>query len=71
MLHDISMTGRELLMRLRLAGWQEVGVRGSHHKLERNGRTLIVPVHGKRDVPTGTLCAILKQAGLDPRSRPC
>ncbi len=62
------MTGRELLMRLRVAGWQEVGVRGSHHKLARNGRTLIVPVHGKRDVPAGTLHAILRQAGLEERS---
>ena len=27
--------------------------------------TVIVPVHGKKDVKKGTLLAILKQAGID------
>ncbi len=66
-LHDIVMTGRELLKVLREAGWQEVGGRGSHHKLERSGRTVIVPVHGNRDIPPGTLHSILRQAGLDQK----
>ena len=59
------MTGRELLKVLREAGWQEVGIRGSHHKLVRDGVTVIVPVHGKGDIPTGTLHSILRQAGLE------
>jgi predicted RNA binding protein YcfA (HicA-like mRNA interferase family) len=59
------MTGRELLKVLREAGWQEVGVRGSHHKLVKGERAVIVPVHGGHDIPTGTLHSILRQAGLD------
>lgn len=50
---------------LKDAGWREVSTRGSHVKFERDGKPLIVPVHGSRDIPTGTLHAILKQAGLE------
>jgi len=41
-------------------------VRGSHHYLRRpDGEGLVVvPVHGNRDLPTGTLSAILRQADL-------
>ena len=60
-----DMTGRELVKRLKDAGWKETSIRGSQHKFEKDGRTVIVPVHGNRDVPTGTLHAILKQAGLE------
>ena len=31
---------------------------------EKN-KTVIVPVHGKKDLPKGTFYAILKQAGVD------
>jgi predicted RNA binding protein YcfA (HicA-like mRNA interferase family) len=40
---------------------------GSHqlfYNSEKN-KTVIVPVHGKKDLPKGTFYAILKQAGLD------
>ncbi len=60
-----DMTGRELLKVLREAGWLVVGVRGSHHKLVKGELTVIVPVHGKGDIPTGTLHAILRQTGLE------
>ncbi len=50
---------------------QEIGfavthVRGSHHYLRRSdgARLVVVPVHGNRDLPTGTLRAILRQAEL-------
>jgi predicted RNA binding protein YcfA (HicA-like mRNA interferase family) len=39
---------------------------GSHqlyYNSEKN-KTVIVPVHGKKDLPKGTFFAILKQAGL-------
>ncbi len=39
---------------------------GSHH-LYYNGmsrKTVIVPVHGNKDLPKGTFYAILKQAGI-------
>ncbi len=40
---------------------------GSHqlfYNSEKN-KTVIVPVHGKKDLPKGTFYAILKQAGIE------
>lgn len=41
-------------------------IRGSHHYLRRpaGSRLVVVPVHGNRDLPAGTLRAILRQAEL-------
>jgi predicted RNA binding protein YcfA (HicA-like mRNA interferase family) len=55
----------ELIKLLNRAGWEEVAVRGSHHQFkhpQRPGR-VTVP-HPKKDLPIGTIAAILKQAGL-------
>ena len=58
------MTGRELLRLLKANGWELDRVRGSHHILVQGSATISVPVHGSRDVPKGTLHAILKEAGI-------
>ena len=50
------MTRRELLRLLKANGWELDRVQGS--------ATISVPVHGSRDVPKGTLHAILKEAGI-------
>lgn len=41
---------------------------GSHQLYYHPGKnkTVIVPVHGKKDLPRGTFYAILKQAELNP-----
>jgi predicted RNA binding protein YcfA (HicA-like mRNA interferase family) len=51
---------------LRRAGFEVVHIRGSHHYLRRAEAPalVVVPVHGNRDLPAGTLHAILRQAGL-------
>ncbi len=58
---------REVARRLRAAGFEVVGQRGSHVKfMKADGggvRTAIVPRH--REVAVGTLRSILRQAGLD------
>ncbi|HZA40159.1 MAG TPA: type II toxin-antitoxin system HicA family toxin [Actinomycetota bacterium] len=43
-------------------------VRGSHHYLRRSGEgaLVVVPVHGNRDPPVGTLRAVLRQADMTP-----
>ena len=53
------------MKKLKKAGWKLEHVRGSHHKFKnpKTGKTVIVP-HPKKDLPTGTAQAILKQAGL-------
>ncbi len=58
------MTGRELIKLLRKDGWQLDRVSGSHHILKKKAKTLTIPVHGKKDLPKGTLNSILKEAGL-------
>ena len=58
------MTGRDLLKLLNANGWELDRVRGSHHILVKGSATVSVPVHGSRDVPKGTLHAILKEAGI-------
>jgi predicted RNA binding protein YcfA (HicA-like mRNA interferase family) len=60
------LTSDELLTVLRRAGWEQIRQRGSHVVLHRpgGGRPLVVPSHGKA-LKTGTLAAILREAGID------
>lgn len=41
--------------------------KGSHHLYYNavTNKTVIVPVHGGKDMKKGTLLAVIKQAGLD------
>jgi len=45
-------------------GYEQVSQRGSHVKLRRDERTVIVPLH--RELAPGTLRSILRQASLTP-----
>ena len=61
----ISMTGKELIKALKKNGWVLDRIRGSHHiMIKENERSIPVSVHGTKDIPIGTVNAILKQAGL-------
>ena len=64
MLYIFIVTGRELLKVLRNHGRQLDRVTGSHHIMKKQEKTLTIPVHGKKDIPKGTLNSILKEAGL-------
>lgn len=57
------MKDKDLLKFLKKNGWEVVRINGSHHILQKDGKTVVVPIHGK-DVPTGLLNAILKETGL-------
>ena len=57
------MKDKDLLKTLLKNGWVIVRIKGSHHVLQKDSRTEVIPVHGK-DVPTGLLNAILKRTGL-------
>ena len=61
-------TGKEILVALQRKGFVLTHVRGSHHYLRKSGvgGLVVVPVHGNRTLPTGTLRSILRQAGLAP-----
>jgi len=57
------MKDKDLLKQLKKDGWIEVRCKGSHHTLKKDDKTIVVPVHNK-DMDTGLLNAIMKQAGL-------
>ncbi len=54
--------GPDVVAALGKVGYVQVSQRGSHVKLRRDGRTVIVPLH--RELAPGTLRSILKQAAL-------
>jgi predicted RNA binding protein YcfA (HicA-like mRNA interferase family) len=51
---------------LERGGWVRRRQAGSHPILRHleSGRSVAVPIHGGRDVPMGTLRAIIRNAGL-------
>lgn len=60
-----AVPGRTVLRALSSIGFVHVSTKGSHAKLVHpDGRMVVVPMHGGRDVPRGTLGSILRQAGL-------
>jgi predicted RNA binding protein YcfA (HicA-like mRNA interferase family) len=60
------MKGRQVVGKLRKAGFEVVNIRGSEHTLRHpDGRMTTVPVHGSKDLRRGTLAAIRKQTGED------
>lgn len=61
-----ALSPDELIRILRKHGFELVRAKGSHQifKNRASGKMTIVPMH-KRDLPKGTLLAILKQAGID------
>ena len=60
------MRAREILKMLKADGWFEVEQRGSHVQLKHPVKPgkVTVPDHGSKDIPTGTVKQIMKQAGL-------
>ncbi len=62
---------RDLIHRLEAAGWQLKTMRGSHRQYRRPGKGMVVtvPGHPGKDVPVGTLKAILRSAGLEEKEK--
>ncbi|MDG2990508.1 type II toxin-antitoxin system HicA family toxin [Candidatus Synechococcus calcipolaris G9] len=60
------LTASEVIKQLIAAGFVEVGQTGSHRKLFQpdTRKTTIVPIHGNKILPIGTLKAIEKQSGI-------
>jgi predicted RNA binding protein YcfA (HicA-like mRNA interferase family) len=56
-----------LIMLLEKNGFVFKRSKGSHYVFYNNekSKTIIVPVHGGKDIKKGTFLAILKQAGID------
>lgn len=60
-----TITSAELIKRMHKAGWVLRGVKGSHHVFVHPQLSGHVTVpHPRKDLGTGLVRAILKQAGL-------
>jgi predicted RNA binding protein YcfA (HicA-like mRNA interferase family) len=61
-----SISGKRLGKILEKVGWQLKRVTGSHHIYTKDDKEaiLVIPIHGNRDLPIGTLKKILKDADL-------
>ena len=63
-MHNIDMDSRQVIKRLAADGWRQVRSKGSHRQFKHPDKPGLVTVpHPKRDLPSGTLRAIFKQAG--------
>lgn len=60
------MNGKDLLKKAQDKGWEIKSQRGSHVKIVNKelNRTEIIPLHGTKDIPIGTLNKILKRLEL-------
>lgn len=60
------MKAQDLIKVLKKNGWVEVRQSGSHKIFKHAGKkdALSIPYHKGKEIPTGTLNAILKRAGL-------
>ncbi|ACB50569.1 hypothetical protein cce_1219 [Crocosphaera subtropica ATCC 51142] len=61
-----SISGKKLCKIIEKLGWQLKRVTGSHHIYTKENKEaiLVIPVHGNRDLPIGTLKQIMKDANL-------
>jgi predicted RNA binding protein YcfA (HicA-like mRNA interferase family) len=58
-----SRSSVDVLRALQSVGFVRVSQKGSHVKLRRGNRTVVVP-HPRKDLPRGTLKSIERQAGI-------
>ena len=56
------VSGRKTIKALEKAGFRIVRIKGSHVKLKKGTRVVIVPLHD--ELSKGTLLSIIRQAGL-------
>jgi len=58
-----TVSNADLIKELETAGWTTKLIKGSHHQLVKDGRTITVP-HPRKDLGVGLVAAIRRQAGL-------
>ena len=63
----MNFSAKNLIRILLISGFKFKRSKGSHHLYFnfKTNKTVIVPMHGSKDMPKGTFFAILKQAGID------
>lgn len=59
-----SISGKRLVIFSRKKGWVLVDVNGSYFKYCKSNQTVIIPIHGNKDLRIGILKSLMKQANL-------
>jgi predicted RNA binding protein YcfA (HicA-like mRNA interferase family) len=61
-----SVSGKALCKLVKRYGWELKRITGSYYIYVKENMSVIlsIPVHGNRDLPTGTLKSMMKDAGL-------
>jgi len=59
-----SISGKRLANILKKKGWILVDVNGSHFKYCKDSQSVVIPIHGNKDLKIGTLKSLMKQADL-------
>ena len=62
----MNQSPQHLIKLLETKGYFLKRTTGSHHIFfhPELRKTIVVPVHGKKDIPNGTFLSIIKQAGI-------
>jgi predicted RNA binding protein YcfA (HicA-like mRNA interferase family) len=59
------MTGKEIIITLRSAGFEVIRIKGSHHFLQHpDGRVTVIPVHSGEIISPGLIAKILLDCDL-------
>lgn len=62
-----DVTSAEVIAILKKHGWVLIRIKGSHHQFIHSQRRALVTVpHPRKDIKTGTLAQIWRQAGFKP-----
>ena len=63
----MNLSPRHLIKILEQNGFVYQRAKGSHQLFHNatTGKTIVVPIHGGKDLKKGTFMVILKQAGID------
>jgi len=58
------MSGKETIRKLKANGWSVIRVRGSHHVVSKDGKSVPIPVHGSKDLGKGIIAEIERETGV-------
>ena len=62
-----SISGKAFAKILERHEWERIDITGSHHKYKKLNKTVIVPIHGNKDLRIGTLKSLMKLSGITER----
>lgn len=60
----MTLTGKELVKKGLQNGWTVDRIESSHYIMVKGDKTVSIPVHSGKAIPTGLLHKLLKQMGL-------